>query len=303
VRLNHAARRWLADALQCDPDAIERLTPLKGATSSSLFAVHAHGTTQGVLRVVTNEAWLAESPDLVEHEVAALDEAHRHVGIPTPRAIAAASGDVGFGAPVVLMSWLNGAVSLPARPPPAWLERLAATAVAIHRHARPRLRWKYSSWTNKTALSVPAWSTLARDRWQRAFAIARAPAPHLPEVFIHRDFHPTNVLWRDGDVTGVVDWANACRGPAAVDVAHCRTNLTAMYGTDVADAFLGAYMRLAGRLDYQPYWDLDSMLDWVSSGPSFYAPWGEFGLATIPREKLRQRFDEHLASILRAAEK
>jgi hypothetical protein len=76
-----------------------------------------------------------------------------------------------------------------------------------------------------------------------------------------------------------------------------------MYGTDVADAFLDAYMRLAGRFDYQPYWDLDSMLDWVSSGPSFYAPWGEFGLATIPQEKLRQRFDEHLASILSAAEK
>ena len=43
--------------------------------------------------------------------------------------------------------------------------------------------------------------------------------------FCHRDYHPGNVLWSRGQVSGVVDWTHACHGAPAVDVAHCALNL------------------------------------------------------------------------------
>jgi Ser/Thr protein kinase RdoA (MazF antagonist) len=44
-------------------------------------------------------------------------------------------------------------------------------------------------------------------------------------VFLHRDYHPGNLLWNDGSLSGIVDWAFSCRGPRGVDVAHTRWNL------------------------------------------------------------------------------
>ena len=82
----------------------------------------------------------------------------------------------------------------------------------------------------------PPW-TRRPDVWRRAFEIARGPVPGYSPVLCHRDFHPGNVLWHAGRVTGVVDWTNTCRGPAACDVAHCRNNLALLFGLDAADDF------------------------------------------------------------------
>ena len=68
---------------------------------------------------------------------------------------------------------------------------------------------------------------------------------------MHRDFHPGNVLWRRGMVTGVVDWQAACTGPAVADVAHCRVNLLT-FGPDAAARFTALWQRAAGAA-YHPW--------------------------------------------------
>ena len=85
--------------------------------------------------------------------------------------------------------------------------------------------------------------------WERAVEISRGPAPDLPAVLLHSDFHPGNVLWRYGRVSGVVDWPGACSGPAAADVGHCRINLLTM-GAEVASRLdvSGPADRSAGAL-------------------------------------------------------
>ena len=169
--------------------------------------------------------------------------------------------------------------------------------LSIHRHTADAFPWRFRSWVNRANLAPPEWRTVPRI-WERAIDLLLGAAPASRPVFIHRDYHPTNVLWRAGAISGVVDWINACRGPAGVDVAHCRTNLAQMYGPDAADQFLDAYLEVADGFEYDPYWDVDSVLDTCIPQPTFYEPWQQFGLDVIAPEELRRRIETYLERVM-----
>ena len=108
--------------------------------------------------------------------------------------------------------------------------------------------------------------------------------------FIHRDFHPGNVLWSRGRVTGVVDWTNASAGPPAADVAHCRTNLVIMNGMASADRFRGAYEALTGG-KHEAYFDLVDVFD-MSPFDHVHDVWTLAGVPDL--ETVRARVDEYV---------
>lgn len=272
---------------------------MQGSTSSSLFLIeNFRGATleRFVLRVLDNREWLAAEPDLASHEAAALNEAQR-AGLSAPRLVACAADDVGFGAPVVLMSFVEGQIELRPADFQPWLAGLAGQLAVIHRHTAESFPWRFRSWVSRAALAPPPWSK-APCVWERAIELWHNAEPEARAVFIHRDYHPTNVLWRGDAVSGVVDWINACRGPAGADVAHCRTNLAQMYGPEVADRFLDAYLEVADGFTYDPYWDVDSVLDMCLPQPTFYEPWSHFGLDTIAPEENMRRVDAYLECVM-----
>lgn len=292
MTLSDTARAWLSRATSFAPAQL-RLQTLAGATSSSVSMVTAAGGSERfVLRVLDNADWLAEEPDVAEHEAAALAQAQR-AGLPAPRPVAIAGSEAGFGAPVVLMSFLAGSVQLRPADFDRWLAALAAQLARIHAHPAQALRWSFGSWVDVEALAPPAWSTMPAV-WQTAIDRWRSGPPAEPAVFVHRDYHPVNVLWQGDAVSGVVDWVSACRGPAGVDVAHCRTDLTLMYGPALAEGFLAAYRAAVPGYRHDPYWDIDSILDMCLPEPSYYPPWQDFGLAHIGMPELRRRIEAHL---------
>jgi aminoglycoside phosphotransferase (APT) family kinase protein len=298
MTLSEGAYGWLRRSIGESARRLE-IVRKKGSTSSSVFLVECAGgrTSQRfVLRVLDNREWLTDEPDLAAHEAAALEEAER-AGLMAPRLIAYASDDVGFGAPVVLMSFIEGEIELRPSSFPRWLGDLASQLASIHRHAADAFPWRFRSWVNRAILAPPEWSTVPRV-WERAIELLLGAEPNSRPVFIHRDYHPTNVLWRAGAISGVVDWINACRGPAGVDVAHCRTNLAQMFGLDTADQFLDAYLEVADGIEYDPYWDVDSVLDMCIPQPTFYEPWQQFGLDIIAPEELRRRIEMYLERVI-----
>ena len=295
---NEDAHEWLRRSIGGAGRRLD-IDQMKGSTSSSVFLVEcARDTTlqRFVLRVLDNREWLADEPDLAAHEAAALAEAQR-AGLLAPRLVAYASDEVGFGAPVVLMSFIEGEIELRPASFQQWLGDLAGQLAAIHRHAADAFPWRFRSWVNRANLAPPEWRTIPRV-WERAIDLLLGAEPDSRPVFIHRDYHPTNVLWRAGAMSGVVDWINACRGPAGVDVAHCRTNLAQMYGPDTADQFLDAYLKVADGFDYDPYWDVDSVLDMCLPEPTFYEPWQQFGLSIIAPGELERRIETYLERVM-----
>lgn len=266
------ACRWAGSVIG---EAIE-LTEVLPATSSTVLAVSSTKGRAFVVRCFTNREWLAEEPDLAEHEAAALLAAET-VDLPTPRLVAVDAGGADAGLPSVMMTRLPGSVWLPAQPGSAWIEELVVVPLEVAAANPTGLRRHYDPWLPES-LQIPAPD---RDVWERAAGVVAGGLPEAKSVMLHRDHHPTNLLFSAGRLSGVVDWVNACVGPQPVDVAHCRLNLAAMYGMPPADELRDRW-RTATGLDYDPTWDLVTALSMLPLRS--YPPWAEFGLAVGDRD-------------------
>jgi Ser/Thr protein kinase RdoA (MazF antagonist) len=247
-------------------DWIQRMTAsrvvsvrrLPGASSTAVHAVLLENGTTLILRRYAWAKFLFDEPEAPAREVEALEYAHRH-GLPAPSVIAAdpAGSNVGDGVPVVLMERVPGrALASPD------VRALAALAAQVHRVSGTSFGHRYFPWCRATSTRPPR-GCRRPDVWQRALDLWRSAEPPYEACFVHRDLHPGNVLWSRGAVAGLVDWANACQGPAGIDIATCRWNLRDWAGEEAAAAFVDTYESITGRR-HHPYWDVAKIVedDW-----------------------------------------
>jgi aminoglycoside phosphotransferase (APT) family kinase protein len=230
---------------------------LRGGTASAVHLLTVTGpasTRQAVLRRYVRPEDL---PGIAEREARALALAAR-LEVPTPGLLAVDPRGGAAGVPAVLMSRLPGSVRWWPGAPQRWLDGLAALLPAIHAAPLPP-PGTIPPFTpyRQDSYQIPVW---AREPgiWERAVEIYHRPAPGGPRVFLHRDFHPGNVLWWRGTVGGVVDWAGASTGPPSADVGHCRVNLFP-YGLAAAGRFTRAWENLAGA-SYHPWADIVTII-------------------------------------------
>lgn len=311
LSLTPSGREWLAEATGLEAGSL-RLTELRGATSSTLYLVEGPLGASGqrfVLRLFTLPEWLAAEPDLARHEVAALGAAAGS-GVNVPEPVSFLPGPspeepddpAGFGAPAVLMTHLPGRVELTPTDEARWVRALAETLATIHAQPVTPFGWRYRSWVAAENVTVPAYAA-DRALWEAAVDGHRRWRPtEAADTFLHRDYHAMNLLFegegRGLRVEGVVDWVNACSGPAAADVAHCRIDLVKMKGRAAAELFLREYRALRGGFAYDPVWDLEAVFDVAAPAADVHAPWREFGLAGLRAETVQERVEEHVRRAL-----
>ena len=228
---------------------------MRGGMSSAVHLLTAElprgGSVQAVLRRYVRPEVNEEEPDIARQEAEVLRFVEP-LNVPTPRLLAVDPTGDEAGVPALLMSRLPGRVDWWPTDADPWLRGLAETLPRIHASPlpsppgaiRPFVPYKQRSY------EPPSWARHPAV-WEEAAEIFHGPAPDEPVVLIQRDFHPGNVLWRYGKVSGVVDWQVASIGPAALDVAHCRANLLG-YGSDVAERFTALWEQASG-MTYHPW--------------------------------------------------
>ncbi|MCP4536357.1 MAG: aminoglycoside phosphotransferase family protein [Chloroflexi bacterium] len=297
--LSQTTLQWIVEVVGSSA-TIQSIRRLAGVTSSMLCGVEVLHNGQNiklVLRQFTNADWLAEEPDLARHEAASLEKA-READVPVPALIAWDETGEHCGVPAILMTQLAGRVELTPPDFDRWLYQLAEAIVPIHAVELGTFPWRYAPYNDVSRLEPPAWSRHP-ELWEKAIEIVNGPWPEVRECFIHRDYHPNNVLWQDDRVSGIVDWPNACRGPAGMDVAWCRGNLVGLYGVAAADQFLDAYQSLAGSsFAYHPHWDVLQIIEELPGPPDVFPPWIDFGMQNLTDEIVRERVDEYLVSLM-----
>ncbi len=237
---------------------------LRGGMSSAVHLLTVQDSSgqrrQAVLRRYVRPEPSEQEPDAAGREARALRVA-RQAGVPTPALLAVDPAGMEAGVPAVLMSRLPGRVDWWPSDMDRWLRRLAEILPGIHCAPLPPadvlpLFAPYP----QASYRPPGWARYPH-LWERAAEISYGPPPRLPAVLVHRDFHPGNVLWRRGTVSGVVDWQGACTGPAMADVGHCRVNLLG-FGTDAAQRFTALWQQAAGAA-YHPWGDIVTVIGFL----------------------------------------
>lgn len=298
--LSDRALRWVIDAVHPEAEVLSAQR-LKGGISSPVHAVSLRVNGEDrhvVLRQIDNEEWLREQPDLVAREAESLRRASRAVGVQIPAVVAFDERGSRCGMPALLMTRLEGKVVLEPEDRSGWLDGMAQTLTRIHEVETDDFPWTFVPYCNASSLDTSSWSKVS-EKWQIAAGIVTDTRPSYITRFIHRDFHPANVLWSEGAVSGAVDWVNGCTGPAGVDVGHCRVNLALLYDVRTADEFLSSYKQHAGdSFTYDPYWDLVTLIDFAYWPPEVYGGWTALGVTGLTTEMMIERLDAYLLSLL-----
>lgn len=257
MRLPPEVHGWLTSVGVPPP---ERIRHFGSARTAELLAA----IDDLVIRWYGDGTFMKAEPDAITREVAVLTEIAA-TALPAPRVVAWSEDP-----PVVLTTLLPGETRLDLPDPGA----LRAVLDEIHGlDPEPLSAWTYRGYHEDLDLRRPAWWQDA-DLWDRMVQRTTDARPTAPPVVIHRDFHPDNLLWTGSAITGVVDWGNACLGPAAFDVAHYRVNLAQLQGPNTTDVLLPGdpAWDIEAALGYLDWWDGPAGIDaWVGYWPQLFA--------------------------------
>jgi len=291
---NKKLRDWI-DSQIGETGTITQIQKLKGSTSSSLYKLNLVSGKSMILRIYDQLDWVEREPDLARHEAESLIHTQKLL-YKSPELIAYDEKGLVIGMPLLLMSYLEGVVELQSKSMKAYLNNLAKALVSIHRLEIDSFNHIYEPYVKN--IEKPKWIK-DNSLWEKLISLLSQKEPKEKLTFIHRDFHPTNVLWEENEVSGIVDWVNACLGPAGIDIGHCRLNLALLYGVEEANYFLRSYQNYEkNRTRNQTYWDLRAIIDFNLAELSVYPGWSDFGVKGITEEIVRERMLIYIESLL-----
>ena len=270
------------------------LRSLAFGVTSDLRLIEVDGTQLVLRRYLTNHV-IDETPQVIAHEADALHAASTVLGKLVPEAIAFDVTGAQAGHPSLLMTFLRGKPIVHNLDP----RRIATPLVQIHEAGIPDGLPHCRHWFDLNKVAVPKWTT-APSAWTTLVAAIHGSEPEAQPAFLHRDYHPGNLLWDEGELVGIVDWPVSCCGPRGIDVAHTRGNLALVNGVDAADSFLKAYVDLVPAYDHHPWWDAADLLSFDDDFRGVMA-FNAFG-AGLDVELLRSRADTFAEAICRYAE-
>ncbi|GAA1895841.1 phosphotransferase family protein [Asanoa iriomotensis] len=282
-------RAWVEKALPSG-HRVAAVTELRGGWTSRMCRLDVVGTGdpyQLVLRSFIKPFFVRHAPGLLAREATIL-QMLAGTSVPAARLHAVDPTAEFCDHPSLLMSLLPGRVDLAADRSAA----LARQLVAIHAVAhRPRT---YQAWTDPDRVRVPEDSPL----WRRAVALIRREPPPWQGSFLHRDFHPGNVLFTGDAITGVVDWVETSWGPTDLDVAHCATATALLHGAEAGLRFADHYRAAGGQATGDPYWRLIDALAFAPDAEKVAGPWRELGRTDLTPKRLTRRLTDYVAAVV-----
>lgn len=302
-----ATRAWVEKGLP-PGERVGDVERLRGGWTSQtrrLGIDGPHGRRSLVLRSFVKPFYLRHAEALLAREAAVLTLL-RGTDVPVAELRAVDAAGEHCDHPSLLMSLLPGEVRLGDEGAGTRAGLLARQLVRVHdievtEETRPR---PYQAWTSPDHVRLPG-RTGRPELWRRAVdVIGGRPPVHEPR-FLHRDFHPGNVLFAgDGaglHISGVVDWVETSWGPAELDVAHCSTALALLHGPRAglrfADLYTAAGGQLSGNRADHLYWRLLDALAFAPDAEKVAVPWRELGRSDLTPGVLTSRLEQYIAGL------
>jgi len=225
------------------PDArLVAVTPLTGGVSADVYRLDLELSDGRTTCLVLRAQRATHAGHPVELEFQLLEVLHQR-GLPVPEPLLLDASRRLLAQPFLLMAFTTGSSTIAAAQADHCIDRMAAMLARIHElpiDGLPALPLRVdplpevfdylprgSEWDGLTAYLGDLSGT------------AHADQPRL----LHGDFWPGNLLWRDGALTGILDWEDAAVGDPLSDVAGAGLELRYLFGRAGTERFTHAYAR------------------------------------------------------------
>lgn len=195
--------------------------------------------------------------------------------------------------PTSLISRLDGHANITPTEVEKWADELGRALAVVHAVPSERMKGLPSVFDHSGGSRDALGGSLAdevRSRWAHIAA--------SPMGLCHCDYWSGNVVWRDGRLTGIVDWSGGSRGPPGFDLGWCRLDLVLLFDEQIADDFLAAYEagtgQAVGEMRLWDCWAVAQSDDAVGSWVPNYLP---LGRADLDEDELRRRHAQWTARL------
>ena len=295
-----ATQAWVAKQLPHGRSVADSRL-LSGGWSSQMRRLTLDDGTALVQRAFVKPFFRRHGPGLLAREASVLALLAEQESIPAPGLVAVDATAGHCDHPTLLMSALPGRVRVDGDDLDRRLDLLAAQLVRVHGVVPAQRPLPYQAWTSPERVRAPD-----GPLWERAVDVIRRDPPPYEGRFLHRDFHPGNVLFTGAGptlrITAVVDWVETSWGPADLDVAHCSTALALLHGPACGLDFRERYEAHGGRaLADGPdhlYWRLLDALHYCPDAAKLAGPWRELGRLDLTSEVLGARLEAYVDGLL-----
>lgn len=218
---------------------------------------------------------LAQNPGVAADEFRLLRTLHAAgLPVPAPRYVDA-SGDV-FGTPCIVVDFMAGTTGFAPAGVHDVIDQMAAQLARIHAIDLAKSGLSFLPVQAERCAERLANRPASPDDEMDEVRIRDTLAPVWPRaqrnrsVLLHGDFWPGNMLWLDGQLTGIVDWEDAATGDPLADLANTRLEMLLAFGVDAMQQFTQRYLALRPLdLTGLPYWDLCASLRPITGMPNW----------------------------------
>jgi aminoglycoside phosphotransferase (APT) family kinase protein len=246
-----------------------RAWDLQGGVSARVTALEVErpgGQHEKLLVRQHGAADLASNPRIAADEFGLL-RFLRSVGLPAPTPYYLdESGEI-FSTPYIIIEYIEGQTEFAPPNTGDFIRQFAALLARIHRvdgskpdiSFLPQQAQKYARELKERPANLD--ESLQEGQIRDALEAAWPLPQRNPSVLLHGDFWPGNLLWRDGQLVGVIDWEDAAIGDPLADVANSRLEVLWAFGSDAMQRFTQVYQSISS-IDFAalPYWDLCAAL-------------------------------------------
>lgn len=253
--------RWAAAAIGPTAKVVAHQGLREGSNPWLLRIDNDSQLTEAVLKLGSKQ-----DPEDFITEVAALRLAGTH-GLPAPSVLACDLEGTEVGAPVLLETVVPGSSKIPVEATPEYL-RATGAAIAplrtVYAHASTELplRTRPISASDFAASRRDGSDQSTRHLDDADRRVRQLPMPGGRTTLVHGDLWQGNLLWSNGELTGIIDWDMAGVGHYGIDLCALRLDAVLLFGVRADALVLEGWQRATGeRAEALPYWDVVAALN------------------------------------------
>lgn len=245
---------WIAERLQQRSDVIYpqpiELNPLAGDAG---FRQYFRVNTQPSLLAVS--APKTEGVSECAHHFTVLSDALREAGVPTPQVLACDEDEnflliEDFGGQSYLDCLNDESVDVlysQALLILLRLQQVPRSSIVVPSYDRSMLRQEmalFDHWFVEQMLGYRL-SQSEYELLDKTYSFLEQQALEQPQVLVHRDYHSRNLIYREAEAPGVIDFQDAVWGPITYDVVSLLRDCYVSWSPDQVKRWLMTYGNLA----------------------------------------------------------